>query len=174
MPPVVVTLRRVRGNDDGDVLTAVGALRLEAWGRILGPGAAAARFGVDHDDAGAWHCLVLDDGVLVAAGRLTVHSTLDDLPESTSFGPYLGRMRAPLGLASRLVVHPAHQRRGHAARIIVDRLALAAELDLHEVWGETRRQQVNGLTRHGYEPLGPSPDDSVPGEWVILRAPLDT
>jgi GNAT superfamily N-acetyltransferase len=170
---VVVTLRRVRGND-GDGLTAVGALRLEAWGQILGPGAAAARFGVDHHDAGAWHCLVLDEGVPVAAGRLTVHSSLDALPESTSFGPYLGQMRVPLGLASRLVVHPAHQRRGHAARIIVDRLALAAELDLLEVWGETRRHDVHGLTRHGYEPVGPSPDDSVPGEWVILRAPLDT
>jgi GNAT superfamily N-acetyltransferase len=167
-----MTLLRVRGND-GEMLTAVGALRLEAWGRILGPGAAAARFGVDDDDTRAWHCLVLDEGMLVAAGRLTVHSSVDALPESTSFGPYLEQMRVPLGLASRLVVHPAHQRRGHAARIIVERLVLAADLDLNEVWGETRRHKVNGLTRYGYEPMGPSVDDSVPGEWVILRAPLD-
>jgi GNAT superfamily N-acetyltransferase len=169
---VVVTLIRVRG-DDADVLTVVGALRLEAWGRLLGPDAAAARFGVDHHDAGAWHCLALDEGAPVAAGRLTVHSDLDDLPESTSFGPYRGQMRVPLGFASRLVVHPAHQGRGHAARIIVDRLVLAAELDLLEVWGETRLHKVHGLTRHGYEPVGPSPDHSVPGEWMILRAPLD-
>ena len=162
----------MRGND-GDVLRTVSALRLEAWGRVLGHDAAAARFSVDHHDADAWHCLVFDESVPVAAGRLTVHSSVDDLPEMTSFGPYLEQMRVPLGLASRLVVHPAHQRRGHAARIIVDRLALAAELDLLEVWGEARRHKVHGLTRHGYEPIGPSPDDSVPGEWVILRAPLD-
>jgi len=169
----VTRLTRVHGND-GDVLTAVGSLRLEAWGRIIGRDAAEARFGVDHHDADAWHCLVLDDGALVAAGRLTVHASPDDLPESTSFGPYLGQMRVPFGLASRLVVHPAHQRRGHAARIIVDRLALAAELGLLEVWGETRRHQLHGLTRHGYEPVGPSSDHSVPGEWVVLRVQLNT
>jgi GNAT superfamily N-acetyltransferase len=166
---VVTTLIRVHGND-GDVLTAVGVLRLEAWGRIIGRDAAEARFGVDRHDAGAWHCVVLDDGAPVAAGRLTVHPILDSLPESTSFGPYLRQMRVPLGLASRLVVHPAHQRRGHAARIIADRLVLAAELGLLEVWGETRRHQLHGLTRYGYEPVGPSSDPTVPGEWVILRA----
>ncbi|MFL6241843.1 MAG: hypothetical protein ACJ73V_02315, partial [Acidimicrobiia bacterium] len=82
----MTTLERVHG-DDGDVLTGVGALRLEAWGRIIGQDAAEARFGIDDHDAGAWHCLVLDDGALVAAGRLTVHPSLDDLPESTTFGP---------------------------------------------------------------------------------------
>jgi hypothetical protein len=167
---VVVTLERVRG-DDARALTAVRALRLEAWGRLLGPDA-AARFDVDRHDAEAWHCLVHHEGVPVAAGRLTVHSDLDDLPESTSFTPYVRQMRVPLGIASRLVVRPDCQRRGHAARIIVHRLVLAAELDLLEVWSETRRPQVHGLIRHGYEVVGPSPDDSVPGQWVILRAPL--
>jgi GNAT superfamily N-acetyltransferase len=104
----------------------------------------------------------------------SVHRDLDDLPESTSFGPYLDQMHSPIGLASRLVVHPGHWRRGFAERIIADRLDLAASHGLTEVWGETRRHQIHGLTRHGYEPLGPSADDSVPGEWVVLRAPLGT
>jgi GNAT superfamily N-acetyltransferase len=111
---------------------------------------------------------------VVAAARLTLHDAFDDLAEPTTFRPYREQMRLPLGLASRLVVHPDHRHKGFAARLIVDRLVLAAELGLVEVWGETRRPQVHGLVRHGYLPVGPSADDSVPGDWVVLRASLGT
>ena len=169
---VVTAPTRVHGSDR-DLLTAVGALRLAAWAPIVGPNA-ASRFGVDEHDATAWHVVVFDDGALVAAGRLTIHLDLDGLPERTSFGPYVAHMRVPLGLASRLVVHPAHARRGFAELVIADRLELAAEHGLQEVWGETRRHQAGGLIRHGYEVVGPSADHSVPGEWMILRARLAT
>jgi GNAT superfamily N-acetyltransferase len=170
---VVTALTRVHGSDR-DLLAAIGALRLRVWGPIIGRNAASSRFGVDEHDANAWHSVVFEDGVLVAAGRLTIHRDLDNVPEWTSFGPYADQMRVPLGLAGRLVVHPGHERRGFAERIIVDRLEHATGHGLREVWGETRRNQVGGLTRHGYELVGSSSDQSVPGEWVILRAPLGT
>ena len=125
VPPVVVTtLTRVHGSDR-DLLAAVGALRLEAWGPIVGPSAASSRFGVDQHDADAWHCVVFDAAC----------SWRPDVSPSTAISTTCpngrasavrDRMRLPLGLASRLVVHPGHQRRGFAGRIIADRLGLAA------------------------------------------------
>ena len=169
----MTTITRIRGHDDA-TLEAIGALRLRAWVPIVGRPAAALRFGIDEHDAGAWHCVVHHEEKLVAAGRLTVHDTFEDLPERASFSPHVGSMRPPFGLASRLVVDPSHEHHGFAELVIVDRLALASELGLTEVWGETRRHQVAGLTRHGYEVVGSSTDHSVPGEWFILRAPLGT
>ena len=168
----MTTLTRAHGSDR-DLLAAVGALRFQAWCPIVGSSAASSRFGIDEHDAVARHTVVFDDGALVAAGRLTIHTHLDDLPEWASFGPYVAEMRVPLGLASRLVVDPGHAHRGFAGLVIADRLQLAADHGLREVWGETRWNQVGGLTRHGYELVGPSADHSVPGEWMILRAQLE-
>lgn len=165
----MTTIERVRGSDPVE-LAAIDVLRNAAWGPIVGDHEAAARFGIDEHDRDAWHCVVHHGTELVAAGRLTAHDDCDQLPEAASFGPYRSHMHPPFGLGSRIVVHPDHRGRGFAEMIIADRLALAADLGLVEVWSETRRVHHPGMTRHGYEHIGPSVDRSVPGEWVVLRA----
>ena len=162
------------GEDAPELLASVHELRIAAWEPIIGRSDALERFGLDEHDNRSWHCVLEDDTgeKLVAGGRLTVCGDLEALPESASFEPFADQMSLPLGVAGRLVVHPDHQNRGLAERIITTRLDLARDLELVEVWSETRREQVHGFVRHGYGVVGSSSDRSVVGDWEILRAPV--
>lgn len=165
-----LTLTHGLGSDVS--LDAIAALRRAAWTPIVGAEAADDRFGLDDEDHRAWHVTVHDRDALVAAGRLAVRLEPVDLPEAVSFTPWVDGMVMPAGFASRLVVRPDRQGAGLGERIIRARLALACDLGLHQVWGETRTHHIDGLARHGYRLVGPSTDESVPGEWHIMCAPL--
>ena len=158
---------------DDAPLDEIGALRREAWGPLIGPDRADERFGIGEEDRTAWHILITSGDALVAAGRLSVRQRSSDLPDAESFERWTHLMATPLGFASRLSVHPSSQGLGLAERIIDERLNLARRLGLRQVWGETRTRHVHGLERHGYRLIGPSADESVPGEWRIMCAPLD-
>jgi len=161
-----------RGLGSAAPLVEIGEVRRSAWGPIVGDAQADQRFGIDGDDHHAWHLYVTESGVLVAAGRLVVRLNVDELPEPKSFGPWTHRMTAPLGFASRLAVRPSHQGKAIAEPILAGRIALARELGLTQVWGETRAHHVHGLERHGYRVVDESRDDTVPGDWHIMCAPL--
>jgi len=167
----VSDVRVVHGRDEATI-SAVGPLRRQAWKTEIQVHLAADRFGIDDHDRRSWHFMISSADRLVAAGRLTVCKSLDDLPDETSFGPYRAQMTTPVGFAGRLVVDPSYRHRGLAERIIVARLDLARTLGLAQVWGETRRSDVDGLIPHGYVLRGDSLDCSVPGEWSILSVDL--
>lgn len=166
-----LTPHRVLG--EAAPLDEIGSLRRDAWGPLVGPARADERFGIGDEDRAAWHVVICEGATLVAAGRLVVREQPTDLPEAGTFDAWTHLMAAPLGFASRLAVRPSSQGQGLAALIIIERLALARSLGLTQVWGETRAGHVHGLERHGYRLLGASADESVPGEWHVMCAPLD-
>lgn len=161
-------------DEDPDLMAAILDLRVAAWEPIVGRAIATERFGFDVFDHRSHHLVIPgpSGGPPVAAGRLTPCEQLGDLPDPTSFAPFSDEMIPPLAFAGRLVVHPDHSGEGLAEQIIIARLAAARDLQFHEVWSETRRDQVLGFVRHGYQPMGPSADRSVVGEWEIMRARL--
>ncbi|MDH3704940.1 MAG: hypothetical protein OES57_02670 [Acidimicrobiia bacterium] len=159
---------------DEQLLDSIGELRVAAWSPVVGAAQARERFYRDDYDKQSMHFCVHHsaDRRLLAAGRLTVCQDPAELPERDSFGSYAPQMCTPLGIAGRLVVHPAGQGAGLAEQIIVGRLEHAAGLGLVEVWSETRRHKARGFLRHGYERVGSSGDASVEGDWEIFRARL--
>ena len=144
------------------------ALRVAAWGPVIGIEAARARFGWDAADESAYHVVIETEGSYVAAGRVAVVTASDPLPDESSYDPHRAHMRFPVAVTSRLVVHPDHRGRGHAGAVIDARVALARRLGVNQAWAETRLERAEGFVARGFREVGASGDRSVPGRWGIF------
>jgi predicted GNAT family N-acyltransferase len=166
------TVQRVaifRGEDEPRLLERIQNLRLDVWGQLMGGAAAARRFGQGAHDDKAWHVVYMEDGMLIAAGRLLLADTPDQVPDACSFAPYLEQMQFPCGILNRLVVSPRYQGRRLAREITLERIRCARECGAREVWVEVQAQRVSAMQRYGFVEVGRSLDETVAGDWRILR-----
>jgi hypothetical protein len=146
---------------------------------------------IDELDRTAYHWVIVREGRLVAASRMSVHDRLEDVPEAES---YLGVFRpppeAPIASINRLVVDPGAQRQGLARRLNLAKLAKADQLGCRTaVVGTLNPRLVRQFVELGYAVVGAG--NPYQGDWflqgkvpVVLvcrlprgtvgRAPLDT
>ena len=124
--PAVVSVIR---NADDKLIGAIRVLRREVYA------VAAVNFAqhdviertiVDELDHDAIHVIVETNGVLVAAGRLTIHSTQLRCPIEHA-GTILPPGTWPLGVVSRLGVSPRHAGKGYGSRVIGLLLVIATQ-----------------------------------------------
>jgi GNAT superfamily N-acetyltransferase len=141
---------------DNDLMEKIGRLRVEAW-RTEAPGAADMETWVDEFDRCARHWAVFDQGVLIAAARLTTHPALGDVPDAESYrGVFREPPPAPIGSLNRLVVHPSARGRGLSKRLDLVRLEAAEEMGCRSVILSTASgpHRVRQLMGWGFELIG--------------------
>ncbi|MEA3188060.1 MAG: hypothetical protein QOD99_1890 [Chthoniobacter sp.] len=113
---------------DDPLLQKIGRLRVEAW-QTKTSRAAEMETWIDEFDLTARHWVVFQNGLPVAAARLSVHEALEDIPDAES---YLGvfRKNPPALIASlnRLVVAPCARGLGLSKRLDVARLRAAEQM----------------------------------------------
>ncbi|MFO0561174.1 MAG: GNAT family N-acyltransferase [Polyangiales bacterium] len=156
------------------LIDELGAFRVEVWDheKTARAGAAAANNWRDPVDAVAWHWLVRDRGVLVAAARLSLHTDGSDLPDAHLFGDELGALHgsrsAPLASMNRLVVATTHRNRGVARRLTAERIlaAMAARATVVVVSASTMAPH---LAARGFRTLAQRPGKHFPGmTWSMM------
>lgn len=81
---------------------------------------------LDELDSRGNHWAAFDGNRIVAAARLTLHHSLEDMPQSDEFSPYDLEIGLPYAFMSRLVVEKAYRGRGLARRLDGLRLREAA------------------------------------------------
>jgi GNAT superfamily N-acetyltransferase len=140
---------------DRDLLARIGRLRARAW-RTEAAFSGNADDWLDEYDATASHFAFMADGEPVAAARLTVHPSVRDIPRADIQNhAFPAEPPLPVAYLSRLVVDPAHRRKGLGARLDEARLTRARELGCGSVVSRpVDPRRVAQLERLGFAVVG--------------------
>lgn len=111
-----------------ELLSAVGVLRVQAWEASMEQSTGMTEW-LDRFDATARHWVALEQGRPIAAARMSVHETLEELPDAESYaGLFPESLPGPIASLNRLVVHPEARRQGWSRHLDLVRLAAAEKL----------------------------------------------
>ena len=161
-------ISEVSGHDT-EMLRRIGRLRIEAWATVI-PRAAVLQTWLDDVDPIARHWVALEDGKLIGAARLSVHGSIEELPDRESFnGIFDGELPAPIASFNRLVVVESARGQGLGGRFVVARLKAAREMGCRcavsaTPFGEWRTRQ---LRRNGFRIVGVSRSGYQGGPFVF-------
>ncbi len=168
---------------DPVLLEQIGRLRVWAWATVI-ERATELESWVDAFDLEARHWVVYQGSDLVAAARMTIHQSLDDVPDAESYsGMFQEPPPAPIASLNRLVVHPSARRLGLSKALDVARLETAERLGcrsalLSTASGPNRVRQVQGwgFERVGYGPRFANPPlcHLPPPAVLVCRLPRQT
>jgi predicted GNAT family N-acyltransferase len=115
---------------DPATLEAIGRLRVIAWEHDGERPKSASNCGdvwLDDHDNHACHWTVKKNGALVAAARVCLHSSGDELPDASYIGDFKQKIVFPAAFFNRLVVHPSARGMGLSGRLDKARLKFATE-----------------------------------------------
>ena len=158
--PIVAEEILIQDDDDDarNELNAIGKLRYEVWsdeGHIdssLFP----TRCWLDELDFSSRHWVVRDDGGrdIVAAGRCSLHSSLDDESRDVALWRRLGRdLPLPSVDLGRLVVRKDYRRRGIGQVLNSVRIEAAKEMQAKSVMVTASIENAHLLEKLGFESL---------------------
>lgn len=141
---------------DPAILSQVYRLRVAAWQARTSEFPAMEAWTDEFDEVGR-HWVVLDDGVPVAAARLTIHPVLSEAPSSEIYQGLLpDDLPGPIGVLTRLFVARSHAGRGITRSLDIARIEAARSGGCRHLIGETfaglpRTEQMRSL---GFEIIG--------------------
>ena len=141
---------------DVSLLECVGKLRVAAWATEL-PSPPAQQSWLDDYDLVARHWAFLCDGLPVASGRMTVHSTLSEVPASEDFvGLFANQLPTPIASLNRVVVEPRYRGLGLGPTLVEVRLRAAEEMGCGSAVASTvsGERWVAQLTSRGFRLAG--------------------
>lgn len=168
---------------DPVLLEQIGRLRVVAWATVIEKATDLGSW-VDAFDPKARHWVVYQGAELVAAARMTIHPSLDEVPDAESYsGMFQEPLPPPIASLNRLVVHPSARRMGLSKALDVARLEAAERLGCHSAIlstasGPNRVRQVQGWGFEwiGYGPrfLNPPLCHLPPPAVLVCRLPRQT
>ncbi|WP_201981923.1 GNAT family N-acetyltransferase [Hymenobacter rubidus] len=127
LPGTPFLLEKVDFQTYGDI---IGRLRVDAWRNESGidPVFFARPTWIEALDEDAEHWLITDNGLPVASGRLSLHTSVTDVPYAYLLPDYCQKKLSNILIAtiSRMVVVPSH--RGHGFSTLLDRVRVAEGL----------------------------------------------
>jgi len=146
---------------DREMLADIGVLRKVAWnafGALPIFGSSSEEVWLDSHDDHAHHWVIRRGDILVASGRMCIHSTIEAMPDSQCLAHLEGRIELPAASLNRLVVHPDF-RGAHLAPLFDQaRIEYARKLRAKGVLGVTQpRSRLRDLEGAGFVNLGEAP-----------------
>jgi GNAT superfamily N-acetyltransferase len=148
------------------VLEEIGVFRVEVWRATLGQ---PALFGdgrwLDELDRVSRHWVIRDrDGRLVGAARLSLHASLDEVPEAEEYARFALSLRGPLAAPARVVVCPSAQGAGLGRQLLDCQEQAARRAGARSAVRQASPAMARLLARRGWQIAGPAcPDPRLPG-----------
>jgi GNAT superfamily N-acetyltransferase len=141
---------------DWAMIERIGELRVRAW-RTEVPQAADMKTWLDEFDRIARHWAVFNGDNPVAAARLSVHSSLDGVPDAEVFVEFFREpLPTPIASLNRLVVDPTVRGLGLSEKLDGVRMAAAEEMGCGCVIGSTSSgiRRLRQLEKAGFKNAG--------------------
>jgi hypothetical protein len=147
-------------------LAEIGRLRIIAW-EASGPRPRMApKVGdkwLDSHEGHAHHWAIQEQGRIVAAARMCLHTSLNDLPDYEDLIDCEHEFLWPVASINRLVIHPGCRHRGWSVHFDSARLILAQQLAARCVAACTHSEgRIRGLSDLGFVVIGQSLQRAVP------------
>ncbi|VTR98538.1 GNAT family N-acetyltransferase [Tuwongella immobilis] len=163
---------------DLSLLPAIGRLRVRAWQTELSQPPTMESW-LDDWDATARHWAFLLAGQPVAAARMTIHDSLETLPDAPVYaGIFPEPPPGPIASLNRLVVDPAFRRGGMGTALDRIRIAAAEAAGCRSIVGSSSAdRRIAQLQSHGFIIVGrqnknPQPIYRERGLQAVLWLPL--
>lgn len=141
---------------DSELLRQVLALRVLAWRSFINIDSELHEWTDNYDVTGR-HWAIMDGDRVVAAGRLSIHERLGDVPDCEVYVPVLTMpLSHPIASMNRLVVHPEYRGRGLSDQLDEIRISTAESSGCTCVIGHTHAgdKRLAQLVRKGFQSLG--------------------
>jgi predicted GNAT family N-acyltransferase len=131
-------------------------LRIETWVSmgVFNEGEFKPEDFVDEHDHHAFHWAIKDDSRIVAAARMCVHNSLNDLPDADSYENISSEIKTPIASFNRLVVTPDFQKNGISKMLDKVRIKKAVELECKTIMINVPQNRIKSLLVEGFEVLG--------------------
>lgn len=158
-----------KGENDIGMLRQIEAFRLQVWNSLIDSEIASTRFSLDQFDYDGWHIAHINETDIIGCGRLIIANDESGVPDLCSFKPYAKSMSYPIGIMNRLVVNLTHAGKGIGRQLNIERIELARDQGVSEIWVEVQAPRVSSMERLGFRDMGPSQDTSIKGVWRIMQ-----
>ena len=163
-----------RGPDivtDAPTLEAIYRLRAAVWTQTgyASPCAFGDGRWSDEQDAAGTHWVIRDASGVVAAGRLTLHDGLADVPEAEAYAAAGLALEGRIAAPAHLVVAAAAQGHGLAWQLADAQNAAARAAGCTFTVCQASPAMTRMLLRRGYHEAGPAPPDHrFPGVGFVV------
>jgi hypothetical protein len=108
----------------------------------------------DTFDKTAFHYIVRNDGTIVASARLTIHTSIHDVPDTSIYKNFVFHAPSPIGAFSRAVVTKTFQTFSIGGLLNLARYRKAQEIGCSTLIASARPKQAEILSVLGFEVLG--------------------
>jgi hypothetical protein len=145
--------------NDTSLLHEIGRLRVRAWSSFDHTLASKMSIWLDEFEITSRHWCTFHNGEVIAAARMTICKTLNEVPDAFLYAGLLGcAPPGPIASFNRLVVHPRY--RGNRRSFILDdiRLSQARIARCRAVVCETHsgEKRIAQLVEFGFRIVGPA------------------
>lgn len=158
---------------ESGMLNRIGKLRAQVWlaEGYLRPSVCSDGIWLDELDEAGKHWAVFYQGDMIAAARLNLHHSLEDMPHAKEFRPYELGIGVPYGFMSRLVVKQDYRRQGVARKLDCLRLQDASQSGAKSVIALPTPYRVGALTKLCFVDFGLSgvPADAMPDIQIQMH-----
>lgn len=149
----------IRQETSPQILHEVFRLRAMVWRELSGDSQFYKEEWTDQFDALAFHWVAIASGRVVAAARMTIHSSLIDIPDFRFFSGLDLRVSPPIAAISRLVVHPEFRGRGLSRQLDDLRLDAAVKMECRSVTVTSSKlsgiRRLHSLQKRGFVAVAP-------------------
>lgn len=143
-------------------------LRIETWLAmgVFKEGEFKPEDFVDEHDNHAYHWAIKKDNKVIAAARMCVHNSLQELPDSECYKSITSEMKSPIASFNRLIVTPEYQRNGLGRSLDSSRINEALERNCKTILiSATQATRVNSLLAQGFTIIGKC-DEMSNSTWL--------
>ena len=160
---------------DNNLLKTISKFRVDIWNhensefcQVLG-----CDYMFEGLDFSSEHYVIIAEGKLAAAARLSFHSKLETIPDWQSFANMHQLLRFPVGSINRMVVHPDFRGRGFSKILTSIRLKRCLEAGMKSITclaiGDRKNSLINvGFNHYGVAEKRAAVDHAIPSEMNIM------
>ena len=149
---------------DENYLEDIASLRAEVWAYQVGNNTfSGGKWKDKHDEDSIHWGVITEDNRLIAAARLCIHDEVSQFPDYDEISGLVDYLPGPIGMMTRLVVHPEFQKMGISKKLDKIRIEKSIELGAGSIMLQVPTYRRKSIESFGFECMGMAVDETFAG-----------